>query len=58
MKKYIVRLRNYKGLVIDGEIYKASSATDAIEMYLERCERLGICKCLFDYYTVDEVDEI
>lgn len=29
MKKYVVRLRNYEGNIVDGEVYSANSMVDA-----------------------------
>ena len=57
MKTYICRLRNYRGSVIDGEIYEAINSDEALKMYKARCRRLGITKCKYDYYTVDEYTE-
>lgn len=54
MKDYIVRLRNYEGNVVDGEIYKAESENQAKQKYIARCERLGIAIGKFDYITVED----
>ena len=55
MKEYIVRLRNYRGSIIDGEIYTAPNKCEALKMYKARCYRLGIAICKYDYFTVDEM---
>lgn len=54
MKEYLVRLRNYDGFILDGEVFTAASEAVALELYKIRCRRLGIQKCEYDYYTVEE----
>ena len=54
MGKYVVRLRNYRGSIIDGEVYTAISKDEALRMYKARCYRLGIAIGNYDYFTVDE----
>ena len=54
MKTYVVRLRNYRGSIIDGEIYEAVNKDEALKMYKARCRRLNIDVCKYDYFTVDE----
>lgn len=54
MKAFIVRLRNYEGSIIDGEIIHADNEEQAIIKYKKRCERLGIFPCFYDYYTAEE----
>jgi hypothetical protein len=53
MKNYIVRLRNYEGFIVDGEIYEAPNEQIAKEMYVSRCKRLGIVVGKYDYITVE-----
>ncbi len=53
MKEYMVRLRDYNGNVIDGDIYIARTKKEARERYLSRVQRLGIDVCRYDYITVD-----
>ena len=53
MKTYIVRLRNYEGFIVDGEIYEAQNEQIAKEMYTNRCNRLGIVFGKYDYITVE-----
>ena len=53
MKKYLVRLRNYEGSIIDGYIYSANSEADAKLKYLSRCNRLGIEIGKYDYITAE-----
>lgn len=53
MKSYIVRLRNYEGFIVDGEIYEAPNEKIAKEMYTSRCNRLGIVAGKYDYITVE-----
>ena len=53
MKNYIVRLRNYKGFIVDGEIYESPNEQTAKEMYTRRCNRLGIVVGKYDYITVE-----
>ena len=53
MKNYIVRLRNYEGFIVDGEIYEASNEQIAKEMYTSRCKRLGIVVGKYDYITIE-----
>ena len=55
MKQYIVRLVNYNGFVVDGEIYEANDSIEALEKYMSRCNRLGIAKCVYDKYTIEEI---
>lgn len=52
-KTYIVRLRDYEGFIVDGEIYEANDEKAAKEMYTRRCERLGILVGKYDYITVE-----
>lgn len=54
MKKYVVRLRNSDGFILDGEVFNAESPFHAFNLYLARCERLGICKCKYDTYSIEE----
>lgn len=54
MKEYVVRLRSYRGSIIDGEVYTAPDKEEALKMYKARCARLGIAICKYDYFTVDE----
>lgn len=56
MKTYVVRLRNYRGSVIDGEIYTAPNKEEALKMYKARCKRVGIDICKYDHFTVDEIE--
>jgi hypothetical protein len=56
MKTYVVRLRNYRGSIIDGEIYTAPNKEEALKMYKARCKRVGIDICKYDYFTVDEIE--
>jgi hypothetical protein len=42
MKNYIVRLHDWNGSIIDGEIYEAPNRDVALIMYKRRCKRLGI----------------
>lgn len=42
MKQYIVRLHDWNGSIIDGEIYTAPNRDVALIMYKRRCKRLGI----------------
>ena len=53
MKNYVVRLRNYEGFIVDGEIYEAHNEQIAKEMYASRCKRLGIVVGKYDYITVE-----
>lgn len=55
MKKYVVRLLNYEDSVIDGEVYKADDPFSAFNMYLTRCKKLGIQKCVYDKYSIEEL---
>lgn len=55
MKEYIVRLHNWNGSIIDGEIFKANNSDEALKMYKARCRRLGIEKCESDTYSVNEI---
>lgn len=55
MKEYMVRLLNWNGSIIDGEIFKANNSNEALEMYKARCKRLGIEKCKYDTYSVEEI---
>lgn len=55
MKKYIVRLHNADGAIVDGEIFSACNEKYALLMYKIRCKNLGIGKYPTDYYTVTEV---
>lgn len=54
--KYMVRLRNYEGSVIDGEIYCAESKIKAELMYMIRMDKLGIQMSREDYITVEECE--
>ena len=58
MKNYIVRLRNYRGAIIDGEFYSNTTAELAELMYKSRCQRLGIAivESAGDFITVEETD--
>lgn len=42
MKQYIVRLHDWNGSIIDGEIYEVPNRDVALIMYKRRCKRLGI----------------
>ena len=53
MKNYIVRLKNYEGSIVDGEIYEAPNEKIAKEMYEKRCDKLGIVVGRYDYITVE-----
>ena len=53
MKNYIVRLRNYEGFIVDGDIYEAHNEQNAKEMYESRCKRSGIVVGKYDYITVE-----
>lgn len=54
MKNYVVRLRDYEGNIVDGEVYSANSVADAKLKYLSRCNRLGIEIGKYDYITVED----
>ena len=54
--KYMVRLRNYEGSVIDGEIYCAENRIKAELMYMIRMDKLGIQMSKEDYITVEEYE--
>ncbi|MED9931853.1 MAG: hypothetical protein UE970_00350 [Catenibacillus sp.] len=54
MKKYVVRLINDENAVIDGEVFNAESEIKAFMLYIDRCQRLGIKKCIHDKYTIEE----
>lgn len=54
MEKYLVRLLNYKGSIIDGYVFVAQNSEQAVEMYKARCNRLGIEKCVYDTYSVEK----
>lgn len=56
MKMFVVRLHNYNGSIIDGEIFEAINADEALKMYKARCYRLGIEKCKYDTYSVEEIE--
>ena len=49
MKKYVVRLVTYKNAIVDGEVFEAV----ALELYINRCNRLGIQKGYYDKYTIE-----
>lgn len=55
MKEFIVRLRDYKGAIIDGEFIKAENTRQAELKYMQRLLRLGISEDMScdDYITVD-----
>lgn len=44
MKKYVVRLVTYKNAIVDGEVFEAVDEKEALELYINRCNRLGIQK--------------
>lgn len=56
MKTYAVRLHNINGSVVDGEIFEAVNADEALKMYKARCNHLGIEKCKYDTYSVEEIE--
>lgn len=55
---YVVRLRNYEGSIVDGEIYEAPNELFAKEMYRNRCDRLGVVISKYDYITVESYEEV
>ena len=56
MKMFAVRLHNYNGAVVDGEVFEAINANEALKMYKARCYRLGVEKCEYDTYSVEEIE--
>ena len=54
MKEFLVRLRDYKGFIIDGGIYNADCEDMAKMQYLARCVKLGIVIGKDDYITVEK----
>lgn len=56
MKNYVVRLRDWKGNIIDGEIYSASNTENALRMYKARCIMVGIDIAYADHITVEEIE--
>lgn len=57
MKQYIVRLHDWNGSIIDGEIYEAPNRDVALIMYKRRCRRLGIHIPHGASFTVTEYKE-
>lgn len=55
MKEYMVRLHDWRGVVVDGEFYNAPSEEQALMMYRGRAKRLGIAIGQGYYFTVHEV---
>lgn len=55
MKEYMVRLHDWRGVIVDGEFYNASSEEQALMMYRGRARRLGIAIGQGYYFTVQEV---
>lgn len=53
MKKYVVRLVTYENAIIDGEVFEAADEKEALELYINRCNRLGIQKGYYDKYTIE-----
>ncbi|RHM40487.1 hypothetical protein DWZ70_03160 [Mediterraneibacter gnavus] len=53
MKKYVVRLVTYKNAIVDGEVFEAVDEKEALELYINRCNRLGIQKGYYDKYTIE-----
>lgn len=57
MKHYVVRLRNYEGSIVDGELYyNVENKEQAKAKYLERCKKHDIKIGKYDYITVDIID--
>jgi hypothetical protein len=56
MTNYVVRLRNYNGFIVDGEIYTANNESEAKMYYLARCKKLGIAIGKYDYITVENIE--
>lgn len=52
--KYAVRLKDWNGNIIDGEVFDCENEMRALSLYIERCKRLGIKKSKYDDYTVEE----
>ena len=52
--KYMVRMHDYDGSIIDGEIYSCATKEAAIVRYKARCKALGIAVRDVYYYTVNE----
>ena len=57
MKSYIVRLHDWNGSIIDGEIYAAPNRDVALIEYKRRCKRLGIHVANGYYFSVSEYHE-
>lgn len=53
--EYVVRLRDYEGNIVDGEIYSECSEANAKLKYLARCIKLGIEIGKYDYITVEQL---
>lgn len=53
MKKYVVRLVTYENAIVDGEVFEATDEKEALELYINRCNRLGIQKGYYDKYTIE-----
>lgn len=53
-KKYVVRLVNYENTIIHGEVFEAENEVEALALYIAKCNRLGIQKCKYDKYTIEE----
>ncbi len=56
MKNYVVRLRDWEGNIVDGEIYTETNTENALRMYKARCAMVGIDISKFDYITVEEIN--
>ena len=57
MKHYVVRLRNYEGSIVDGEIYyNVETKEQAKQKYLLRCKKHDIKIGKYDYITVEIID--
>ena len=54
MHKYVVRLLNYRGSIIDGEVFTAKNEQEALQKYKNRCFNLGIKKCAYDTYFIEK----
>ena len=50
--QYSVRLLDYEGNVVDGEVFEAKSKKEAENMYQQRMKSLGIQKCKYDKIVV------
>mgnify|MGYP003255228801 CR=1 FL=1 len=53
MEKYVVRLVNYENSIIDGEVFEAENEIEALKLYINRCNRLGIQKGDYNKYTIE-----